>query len=127
MSIAYWFVHSGSVLRRVGSCGALPCLASARRASAHALRAPRLLVDALHGSVAIVLLSETLALPVRAIDVLCDLTLPVWYPRLSVEDSVTLFKLHPLVLQQLHHREDTATDAQQRLLVHGGLRPPRVN
>ena len=41
MSIAAWFVHSVSVLRRVGSSGAQPCLASARRASAHALRARR--------------------------------------------------------------------------------------
>lgn len=89
----------------------------------------RRLVEALHGSVAIVMLSETLALPVRAIDVLCDLTLPAWYPQLSAEDSVALFKLHPLVLQLLRHREDTATDARRRLLVHGGLRPrpPRVN
>ena len=68
------------------------------------------------------MLSETLALPVRAIDVLCDLTLPAWYPQLSFEDSVTLFKLHPLVLQQLRHREDAATDAWRRL-VRGGLRP----
>ena len=82
----------------------------------------RRLVEALHGSVAIVMLSETLALPVRAIDVLCDLTLPAWYPQLSFEDSVTLFKLHPLVLQQLRHREDAATDAWRRL-VRGGLRP----
>ena len=86
------------------------------------LRRARLLVDALHGSVAIVILIETLALPVRAIDVLCDLTLPAWYPQLSFEDSVTLFKLHPLVLQQLRHREDAATDAWRRL-VRGGLRP----
>ena len=44
MSIAPWFVHSGSVLRRVGSCGTLPCLGAARRASgsAHAhVRAER--------------------------------------------------------------------------------------
>ena len=41
MSIAPWFVHSGSVLCRVRSCGALPCLASPRRASARALRARR--------------------------------------------------------------------------------------
>ena len=93
------------------------------------LRRARRLVDALHGSVAIVLLSETLALPVRAIDVLCDLTLPAWYPQLAAEDSVTLFKLHPLVLRQLRHREDAATDARRRLLVHGSLRPrpPRVS
>jgi hypothetical protein len=79
--------------------------------------------------VAIVLLSETLALPVRAIDVLCDLTLPAWYPQLAAEDSVALFQLHPLVLQQLRHREDAATDARRRLLVHGSLRPrpPRVS
>lgn len=86
----------------------------------------RRLVDALHGSVAIVLLSETLALPVRAIDVLCDLTLPVWYPQLAAEDSVTLFKLHPLVLQQLHHREVAAmVRVAPHLLVRGGLRPGR--
>ena len=41
VSIAAWFAHSGSVLRRVGSSGAQPCLASARRASARALRARR--------------------------------------------------------------------------------------
>ena len=99
-----------------------PCAAAdLEHNCAENLRRAHLLVDALHGSVAIVLLSETLALPVRAVDVLCDLTLPVWYPQLSAEDSVTLFKLHPLVLQQLRHREDATTDAWRRL-VHGGIR-----
>ena len=107
-----------------------PCAAAdLHHNCAENLRRARRLVEALHGSVAIVLLSETLALPVRAIDVLCDLTLPAWYPKLAAEDSVALFQLHPLVLRQLRHREDAATDARRRLLVHGGLgpRPPRVN
>ena len=49
MSIAPWFVHSVSVLRRVGSCGALPCLGATRRASAHALRARRRGAGRSHG------------------------------------------------------------------------------
>ena len=107
-----------------------PCAAAdLHHNCAENLRRARRLVEALHGSVAIVLLSETLALPVRAIDVLCDLTLPAWYPQLAAEDSVTLFQLHRLVLRQLCHREDAATDARRRLLVRGGLRPrpPRVS
>ena len=50
MSIAAWFVHSVSVLRRVGSSGAQPCLASARRASARTLRARRGGAGRSHGS-----------------------------------------------------------------------------
>ena len=123
--------------RRCHACGcglqvhcSEPCAAAdLHHNCAENLRRARRLVEALHGSVAIVLLSETLALPVRAIDVLCDLTLPAWYPQLAAEDSVTLFQLHRLVLRQLRHREDAATDARRRLLVHGGLRPrpPRVS
>lgn len=82
------------------ACRAFCCAHScgATRRSARAL-ARNVLDD---GGVAVALLSPRLALPIRALTTIGDLSLPVWYPRLDMAEHVALYQLHALVVDLVH-------------------------